>query len=243
MSARHHRNSKTLSFVLTFTAVAGSNLICKYLLPAIILDGDMTKKLKLFFFSRILFPQKFKLCGDGDCPDYILAIIHANLCKMSSLKLKFFAAYVSKIVLSQEPIEEKKFMEIFGGSLSDSKSAYSCVRFLLLSAVRYEVPKDVFTIELQQLGLPREHAVALGKVLDEYSFDLRDHLKAQSVTVNELTEVTCKPSDGIDCVKVEMGIRNFKPTGGKVTKEVNIRKAHIPVMLKELKTIKGKMTN
>lgn len=185
--------------------------------------------------------QRFKFCGDGDCPDFILASIHSNLCGLSSIKLKVFASHVVKIIVSEEPIDEKKFADAFGGSFDDSKSAYSCVRFLLLSAVRFGIAKDVFSIELQQLGLPREHSIALGKVLDEHSATLREHLKSKSLTINELADVKCQESDGIECVKLEMEIKNFVSGKGNVSKEINISKRDIPVLLKELKIIKEKM--
>lgn len=186
------------------------------------------------------FPQRFKFCGEGDCPDYILAIIHSNLCGLSSVKLKVFASNVVRVILSEQPIDEQKFADTFAGSIDDSKSAYYCVRFLLLSAVRFGIAKDVFSIELQQLGLPREHSLALGKVLDENSASLKNHLKDKSLTINELSEVSCKESDGIDCVKMEMKIKNSL-IGGTIHKEINISKTDISILLKELKIIKSKM--
>lgn len=186
------------------------------------------------------FPQRFKFCGEGDCPDYILAIIHSNLCGLSSVKLKVFASNVVRVILSEQPIDEQKFADTFAGSIDDSKSAYYCVRFLLLSAVRFGIAKDVFSIELQQLGLPREHSLALGKVLDENSASLKNHLKDKSLTINELSEVSCKESDGIDCIKMEMKIKNSL-IGGTIHKEINISKTDIPILLKELKIIKSKM--
>lgn len=151
-----------------------------------------------------------------------------------------FASNVVKTILSEEPIDEQKFSGSFDGSIDDSKSAFSCVRFLLLSAVRFNIGKDVFSIELQQLGLPREHSLALGKVLDEHSASLKENLKTKSLTINELTDVKCKESDGIDCVKLEMKIKKSL-SGGNIVKEVNINSADIPILIKELKIIKSKM--
>lgn len=204
----------------------------------------MTKKLKTFhqlIFVYFHFPQRFKFCGDGDCPDYILAIIHSNLCGLSSVKLKVFASNVIKVILSEQSIDDQKFADAFGGSVDDSKSAYYCVRFLLLSAVRFGIGKDVFSIELQQLGLPREHSLALGKVLDENSASLKEHLESKSLTINELVDVRCKESDGIDCIKLDMEIKNSISGVGTINKEINISNSDIPVLLKELKIIKSKM--
>lgn len=153
-----------------------------------------------------------------------------------------FATNVVKTILSEEPIDEQKFSGAFDGSIDDTKSAFSCVRFLLLSAVRFSIGKDVFSIELQQLGLPREHSLALGKVLDEHSASLKENLKFKSLTINELSDVKCRQSDGIDCVKLEMKIKN-SVSGGNVVKEVNINinSSDIPILIKELKIIKSKM--
>ncbi|CRK95940.1 CLUMA_CG009384, isoform B [Clunio marinus] len=190
--------------------------------------------------------MKFKFCGDGDCPDYILATIHSNLCGLSSIKLRILASQVVKAVLSEEAIDEKKFSESFGGSTDDSKAAYACIRFLLLSGVRYSIGKDIFSVELQQLGLPREHSLALGKVLDENSSSLREHLKSKALTINELIDVKFKESGGIDCIQMEMTIKNLVDENGRgidgnVTKDINISKADIPLLLHDLKLIKSKM--
>jgi COMM domain containing 4 len=191
--------------------------------------------------SKLLSFQRFKFCGDGDCPDYILAIIHSNLCGLSSVKLKVFATNVVKLIISEECVDEEKFSDIFKGSTDDIKSVYSCVRFLLLSAVRHNIAKDVFSVELQQLGLPREHSLALGKVLDEHSVSLAEHLRGKSLTINELADVKISQSDGINCMKMEMKIKNCLFGDSVATKEFNINKSDIPVLLQQLKIIRSKM--
>jgi COMM domain containing 4 len=147
------------------------------------------------------------------------------------------------MIISDNVIDEHKFLETFDGSIENLKSAYTCVRFLLLSAARFGVTKDVFSIELQQLGLPREHSIALGKVLDDKAEALKNHLRQNAMAVNELKGVKCSHSDdGIDCVKMELEIEKF--VGGPrkgVTKQININKADVPSLLKELKLIKCKM--
>ena len=221
-----------------------SNLICKCLLYGGVFKGDMTKKLKTFHrpINFCLFPQRFKFCGDADCPDYILAIIHSNLCGLSSIKLKVFASNVIKVILTEQPIDEQQFADAFG-DIDDSKSAYLCLRFLLLLAVRFDIGKDVFSIELQQLGLPREHSLALGKVLDENSPSLKEHLKSKSLTINELAgfDFFCKEFDGIDCVTLWMQIKNSISGVGTFNKEININNSDIPNLIKELKIIQSKM--
>jgi hypothetical protein len=160
---------------------------------------------------------------------------------LSSIKLKLFSSHVIDAIIADTDIDENKYRDAFEGNVDDLKSAYACVRFLLLSAVRFGATKDVFSIELQQLGLPREHSLALGKVLDDKFEAVRQYLRSNSLTINELDDVKCLQSDGIDCVKMEFRIQNFIDGNATVTKEVNINKCDIPVLLKELRVIKAKM--
>lgn len=141
--------------------------------------------------------------------------------------------------MSGDPIDDKK-SEAFG-SVDDYKAAYSCVRFLLLSAVRFNIGKDIFSVELQQLGLPREHSQALGKILEEHSAALTEHLRSRVLTINELVDVKCTESDGIDCVKLQLETTNTMPANRTERKEINVSKSDIPILLKELKLIKQKM--
>lgn len=148
--------------------------------------------------------------------------------------MKTFAQEVVKSILSSEPVDSKLF-DTFGGSAEDTQSAYSCVRFLLLSAVRFNVSKDVFSVELQQLGLTREHSLAIGKVFAEHSASLKNHLRNKSLAINELTDAKCRESEGIDCIKLSLIMTSNH------SREINISRQDIPVLLKELKIIKNKM--
>jgi COMM domain containing 4 len=160
---------------------------------------------------------------------------------LSSIKLKLFATHVVETIITNNSVDEQKFLNAFEESVDGLKAAYACVRYLLLSSVRYDVTKDVFAIELQQLGFPREHSLSLGKVLDEKGAVLKEHLMKQSLSVNELKSVSCCKSDGIDCVKMELGIDNCIDGSRTITKEININKSDIPILLKELKIVKAKM--
>lgn len=49
----------------------------------------------------------------------------------------------------------------------DMKGCVAALTQIFMSATRYGVEEDVLNNELQQLGLPKEHATALGKVYNE----------------------------------------------------------------------------
>lgn len=127
-----------------------------------------------------------------------------------------------------------------------SKAAYATIRFLLLSACRHSADSNTFNAELQQLGLPREHALVLGKVLDDNSNELKSHLLSTTLRINEMEDVTCKKSENaIDCVEMELKIKNEIVNGipQSTTHKINIHKSNIPILVKELKTIKTMMEN
>jgi hypothetical protein len=146
------------------------------------------------------------------------------------------------MIVSENVIDEQKYLETFHSSRENLRSAYECVRFLLLSAIRFGVTKEVFSIELQQLGLPREHSIALGKVLDDKAAAMKNYLRGKSLSVNELKTLKCGKSDsGIECVRIQMEIANFAGKEQTVTKEINISKSDIPILLNELKIIQKKM--
>lgn len=61
--------------------------------------------------------------------------------------------------------QEDKLQEMFAKTdKSEIKSGIACIRFLLINAARYHTDEATFSAELQQLGLPKEHSVALCRV-------------------------------------------------------------------------------
>lgn len=56
----------------------------------------------VIFVSLNTFFQKFRFCGDGDCPDWVLAEIHSNLSMLSSIKLKLLTLMVAKSIYGED---------------------------------------------------------------------------------------------------------------------------------------------
>lgn len=130
--------------------------------------------------------------------------------------------------------------------MNKQKSAFSSLRFLLINAVRYQTETATFNAELQQLGLPREHSMNICRILDEYASKIKAILIKSSLTVNELDKVNCNvPPNTIDCLQLELNIANeiIDGVSQNVQHKVNIHKDDIPILVKELKTIKGIMDN
>lgn len=99
----------------------------------------------------------------------------------------------------------------------------------------------MFGTELQQLGLPKEHTTVMCQVLDSYVGQIRTKLQQSSLTINELECITSSiPENTIDCVQFQLGISNEIINGvpTRTTHEININRSDIPVLLKELKTVR-----
>lgn len=61
--------------------------------------------------------------------------------------------------------QEDKLQEMFAKTdKSEIKSGIACIRYLIINAARYHTDEATFSAELQQLGLPKEHSVALCRV-------------------------------------------------------------------------------
>ncbi|XP_058451174.1 COMM domain-containing protein 4 [Malaya genurostris] len=190
--------------------------------------------------------MKFRFCGEGDCPDWVLAEIHANLALLTIEQLSQVVHHVTMCILGEE-IPEDNIRTIFGiskGTMDTPKAAFACIRFLLVSAARFNTESSVFATELQQLGLPKDHTTVMSRVLDEYVGKIRAKLGQSSLTINELQDVTSSvPENTVNCIQLQFDIKNEIVNGvpQQTTHRININRSDIPVLLKELKTAKGFM--
>lgn len=158
-------------------------------------------------------------------------------------------AQVAKSLLG-EPLPEDKLKETFnvqkGTEMDTPKAAIACLKYLLTSAVCFNADSSTFSEELQQLGLPKEHATAICKVFDEFGAKIKDDLISKSLTVNEFknASVVTHPEKTIDCIQLQVKLKN-EIVEGKLQPEtchsVNVKKSDIPILLNELKTIKTMM--
>lgn len=124
------------------------------------------------------------------------------------------------------------------------KAAFACIRFLLVSAARFNTESSVFGTELQQLGLPKDHTTVMCRVLEDYVSQIRSKLRQSSLTINELESVARTiPENTIDCVQLRFNIKNEIVNGVPqgTSHAVNVNRSDIPVLLKELKSIKSIM--
>uniref|UniRef100_A0A8C9GR66 COMM domain-containing protein n=1 Tax=Piliocolobus tephrosceles TaxID=591936 RepID=A0A8C9GR66_9PRIM len=94
-------------------------------------------------------------CGDLDCPGWVLAEI-STLAKMYEKILKLTA--------------DAKFES------GDVKATVAVLSFILSSAAKHSVDGESLASELQQLGLPQEHAAGMCHCYEEKQSPLQKHL-------------------------------------------------------------------
>ena len=134
--------------------------------------------------------MKFRFCGDLDCPDWLLAEI-SILSKISSVKIKLLCAQVVGEMLGGS-IDYAKAAKLTADAkfeISDIKAAIAALNFIFSSSARHRVEGETVCNELQQLGLPKEHATALCKIYDEKLEQLVQILRQQSMRVSRLKKV------------------------------------------------------
>ncbi|KAM5339581.1 COMM domain-containing protein 4 [Glossophaga mutica] len=131
--------------------------------------------------------MRFRFCGDLDCPDWVLAEI-STLAKISSVKLRLLCSQVLKELLGQG-IDYEKVLKLTADARFESgdvKAMVAVLSFILSSAAKHSVDGESLSSELQQLGLPKEHAACLCRCYEEKQSSLQEHLRACSLRVNRL---------------------------------------------------------
>ncbi|XP_063221680.1 COMM domain-containing protein 4 [Bacillus rossius redtenbacheri] len=134
--------------------------------------------------------MRFRFCGDLDCPDWVLAEIN-TLAKLSSVKMKSLCQLVAKSLIGEDMDYEKvkKLTSDAKFDTGDMKAVVAAVAFVLSSSARHGVDGDELGSELQQLGLPREHATGAVRVHGDHVGRITERLRAGSLRLSRLQDV------------------------------------------------------
>ncbi|XP_061677488.1 COMM domain-containing protein 4 [Syngnathoides biaculeatus] len=135
--------------------------------------------------------MRFRFCGDLDCPDWVLAEI-STLAKISSVKMKLLCAQVLKGLL-EEGIDYDKITKLTADAKFDSgdiKASVAVLSFILSSAAKHDVDSESLSSELQQLGLPKEHTMALCKSYEDKHSAVQEKLRESSLRLGRLEAVS-----------------------------------------------------
>ncbi|XP_068082179.1 COMM domain-containing protein 4 isoform X2 [Anabrus simplex] len=134
--------------------------------------------------------MRFRFCGDLDCPDWILAEIN-TIARMTSIKMKLLCQEIAK-QFSGESLDYEKVKKLTADArfeIGDAKAAVAALTFIMTSSAQHGVDEEALNSELQQLGLPREHSLALCRVYSEQLSILTQVLRASSLRFGMLKNV------------------------------------------------------
>uniref|UniRef100_A0A8C4MFG3 COMM domain containing 4 n=1 Tax=Equus asinus TaxID=9793 RepID=A0A8C4MFG3_EQUAS len=101
----------------------------------------------------------------------------------SSVKLRLLCSQVLKELLGQG-IDYEKILKLTADARFESgdvKATVAVLSFILSSAAKHSVDGESLSSELQQLGLPKEHAASLCRCYEEKQSPLQEHLRASSL--------------------------------------------------------------
>ncbi|XP_064552340.1 COMM domain-containing protein 4 isoform X2 [Drosophila montana] len=183
--------------------------------------------------------MKFRFCGDGDCPDWVLAEIISTLSNLSVDNLEQLAQIVAKRI-SGKQFEEAIVRSLTSSVTNDGKTAVACVHYMLTNAARYSCTETIFGEEIQQLGLPKDHAAAMCRVLQAHATVIRQKLIDKAFRINELQSIRNVTSPGEpppNCATLELKISQELVDGlpKDTTHIVNIECAQLGALLDEMK--------
>nr|XP_009861974.1 COMM domain-containing protein 4-like [Ciona intestinalis] len=126
--------------------------------------------------------MRFRFCGGLDCPDWVLAEIN-TLARLTSVKMKLLVSQVLKSMnegkLDFEKVEKITLDAKLG--VGGVKASVAGLEFILSSATKHDIGWETLLDELQQLGLPKEHSVALCKSFERNVESLREKFLERSL--------------------------------------------------------------
>jgi hypothetical protein len=131
--------------------------------------------------------MRFKFCGDLDAPDFLLKEID-TLSKISVVRIKLIVAAIVKGLVGEEIDFDKVDSLVQKSNLTagDVKGAVAGLDFILQSGCKHNVSDETLALELNQLGLPKEHCEALAKLYQANKEPMQARLRAQTLQLTRL---------------------------------------------------------
>ncbi len=140
-----------------------------------------------FLFSFLIsFLQKFRFCGDFDCPDWLLNEI-GLLSKLSSIRMMLLCRQIIHHllgnVLDSEKIQKLTRSSRLSLDANEISALIASVEFILKNSAKFGVSESILLTELEQLGLPQDISVSIVK---QYSLNAEALRKRQMDSILSL---------------------------------------------------------
>ena len=194
--------------------------------------------------------MKFLFCGGQDCPEWLGAEI-ATIAKVSSVRIRLLAKKIVQLYVEGKgagPEVAKAAEKVRSGgqdmSNGDVGAIFAVLHHVITSAAKFDVEGTTLSLELQQLGLPRELSDALVRPYSEARAELRDAEWRNTLRFPPLTvekrgdqtdlspEVASRDAQGKEFVVLDLG---HGRQGGADREKAVVSYAKLELLVHELR--------
>lgn len=173
--------------------------------------------------------MRFRFCGDLEAPSWVLHEI-TTLSEISSVRLKLLVKQVLSQMLSGSLDYDKvlKFSTPKGSpvDMSVTKGTLAAIHFVIANAAKYDVDEETLAKEIEQLGLPRENALAILRPYGQNKTALRAKFGNDTFGINRAKK--------IDVSKHGDGYRIVVTCEGDNKLQLHLTEAQFPVFLHDM---------
>jgi len=183
--------------------------------------------------------MRFRFCGGEDCPDWLLAEI-ASLAAVSVVKVRQLTAEACQLLSEDKQIRPERLEALVADTKLQPKEVaalITAVHWIVHGGARDALEYQVLGDELQQLGMPKEHAGAIARVYRDRRDGLLKSLKQRSLRLSHLESIQWHLQDKIGS-KVGPEILLHLDLGSN-TRKVLLSEARLRVLMAELETARN----
>ena len=196
--------------------------------------------------------MKFRFCGGEDCPEWLGAEI-ATIAKVSSVRIRLLAKKIVQVYVSAskglDENEARKAADKLKGNsdgLSDGdvSAIFAVLHHVITSAAKFDVDATTLSLELQQLGLPRELSDALVRPYSEARSELRDAGTRKTLRFPPLKVLEALGSSKISGgggEEEKEGVVCKIGSGGQDTHTIVMSRAKLDVLIHEVQQAQAKL--
>lgn len=208
--------------------------------------------------------MRFKIFGDADAPDWVLAEMFA-VSRLSSVRVRALCTRLvdgACVVSDDASIENQSSNDVAPFALdpdrlrafvdasnasSDVEASTAALAHVITEATRHDADERTVALELERLGLPREHAEAVARPYGKNRERLRASARRRVLRVDALMGegvrwgVTFGSGSAEDAPSERLGVRLTLHTREEGVFDVDVSEEKFRVLLGELKAVKALM--
>jgi len=183
--------------------------------------------------------MRFRFCGGEDCPDWLLAEI-ASLAAVSVVKVRQLTAEACQLLSEDKQIQPERLEALVADTKLQPKEVaalITAVHWIVHGGARDALEYQVLGDELQQLGMPKEHAGAIARVYRDRRDGLLKSLRQRSLRLSHLESIQWHLQDKIG-EKVGPEVLLHLDLGSN-TRKVLLSEARLRMLVAELETARN----